>query len=121
LKKVLVIDEDEALRSNILDLLEAEAFDGIGAADGREGIEAALCHLPHAIICDVRMREMHGHDVFKRMRAEPSLATVPFLFLSASAEQADIRAGLTLGANDYLTKPFTCKELLDALALLLRP
>jgi two-component system, NtrC family, response regulator AtoC len=117
---VLVIEDDRAVRSNILDLLEAEGFTGIGAADGRQGVALAVQHLPDLVICDVGMPEIDGFEVFEILSAEPRTAALPFIFLSARAERGDVRRGMALGADDYLTKPFTRNELLDSIHVRLK-
>ncbi len=114
MKRVLVIEDDEGIRENILDLMEAEGFAGVGAANGKEGVIAAISNPPDVIICDVRMPELDGYGVLKSLRDRPETAVVPFIFLTAGAEKSDVRTGMSMGADDYLTKPFTRTELLEA-------
>jgi CheY-like chemotaxis protein len=119
--KILVIEDDENIRCNVLDLLEAEGMTGLGAADGRRGIELAVQQLPALIICDVTMPEVDGYEVLETLSERPETAVIPFIFLSARAERCDVRKGMSLGADDYLTKPFTRLELLETIrARLLR-
>ena len=120
MKRVLVIEDDEGIRENILDLMEAEGFAGTGAANGKDGVIAAIQSTPDVIICDVRMPELDGYGVLKSLRARADTAVVPFIFLTAGAEKSDIRTGMSMGADDYLTKPFTRAELLDAVRARLR-
>jgi len=120
MSKVLVIEDDEAIRSNVLDLLEAEGYDGIGAPTGEAGLELAVQQLPALIICDVGMPGIDGFEVFEILSAQPTTAVIPFIFLSARAERQDVRRGMALGADDYLTKPFTRKELLESIEVRLR-
>ena len=115
MSKILVIEDDEGIRSNVLDLLEAEDLQGIGAADGRSGIALAVQHLPDLIICDVMMPEIDGYGVLEILSQRAETAAIPFIFLSARAERADVRRGMAQGADDYLTKPFTRVELLEAI------
>lgn len=115
--KILVIEDEQLVRENILDLLEAEGFDGIGAENGHVGVTWAWEHKPDLIICDVMMPELDGYDVLKLLRKEPITATIPFIFLTAKADKSDFRQGMQLGADDYLTKPFTSTELLNAIAV----
>jgi two-component system response regulator AtoC len=117
---VLVIEDDLAVRSNILDLLEAEGFNGLGAADGRAGVALAVQHLPDLVICDVGMPGIDGFEVFEILSGQAHTAVLPFIFLSARAERADVRRGMALGADDYLTKPFTRNELLDSIHIRLK-
>src|SRR5262245_59016269 len=120
MNKILVIEDDEVVRKNVLDLLEAEGYDGQGAPDGKRGVELAVQLLPDLIICDVAMPGIDGFEVFELLSAQPSTAVLPFIFLSARAERADVRRGMTLGADDYLTKPFTRSELLDSIRIRLK-
>jgi two-component system response regulator AtoC len=120
MNKILVIEDDPAVRSNILDLLEAEGYAGLGAANGKHGIELAVQQLPDLVICDVGMPGIDGFEVFEILSAQPATAALPFIFLSARAERADVRRGMALGADDYLTKPFTRTELLDSIRVRLK-
>ena len=120
MKRVLVIEDDEGIRANILDLIDAEGFDGVGACNGKEGVIAAMLRTPDVVICDVRMPELDGYGVLRSLRERPETAAVPFIFLTAGAERSDIRTGMAMGADDYLTKPFTRTELLEAVHARLR-
>ncbi|WP_377476894.1 MAG: response regulator [Microcoleus anatoxicus] len=115
--KILVIEDEAAIRENILDLLEAENFVSLGAANGQVGIEMAIEQMPDLILCDMMMPEIDGQGVLKALRSEPLTATIPFIFLTAKAEKTDIRLGMELGADDYITKPCTPQELLKAIAI----
>jgi two-component system, OmpR family, alkaline phosphatase synthesis response regulator PhoP len=115
MKKILVIEDEPAVRANILELLEAEDFDAVGAENGFIGAMWAQEHLPDLIICDVMMPEVNGYEVLGALREVPATAAIPFIFLTAMVDKADIRQGMDLGADDYLTKPFTRTELLGAI------
>lgn len=115
--KILVIEDEQLVRENILDLLEAEGFEGIGAENGHVGVTWAWDHKPDLIICDVMMPELDGYEVLKLLRKEPVTATIPFIFLTAKADKSDFRQGMQLGADDYLTKPFTSADLLGAISV----
>lgn len=115
--KILVIEDEESIRENILDLLEAENFEGIGAINGKVGIKLAIEQIPDLILCDMMMPEVDGHGVIKALRSEPLTATIPFIFLTAKADKSDVRTGMELGADDYITKPCTPQELLKAIAI----
>jgi two-component system, NtrC family, response regulator AtoC len=115
LKKALVIEDDAVIRSNIIDLLEAESYTAIGAENGRVGLELARKENPALIICDIRMPEVDGFEVLTALRASPETRALPFIFLSAAADRAEVRKGMNLGADDYVTKPFTRVELLEAI------
>jgi two-component system, sensor histidine kinase and response regulator len=114
-QKILVIEDQPEIRSNLLELLDAENFQTYAAEDGSEGIQAALEHLPDLIICDVMMPELDGYDVLNLLRQDSKTAMIPFIFLTAKATGEDLRQGMNLGADDYLTKPFTHSELLGAI------
>ncbi len=113
-KKILVIEDEHAIRLNILDILEMEGFESIGADDGREGIAIAKKHLPDLIICDILMPKLDGYDVLAELRSDPSTTAIPFIFLTAKTTREDFRQGMNLGADDYLTKPFEIEELINA-------
>ena len=115
MKKILVIEDEDVIRSNLMELLEVEDFDVIGAENGRVGLSLAREYLPNLIVCDVMMPDLDGYGVLEALRRDPVLATIPFVFLTAKAERTDLRQGMDLGADDYLTKPFTRDELLKAI------
>jgi DNA-binding NarL/FixJ family response regulator len=92
-----------------------ENYDVVECADGRAGLKAARARRPDLILCDVTMPKLDGHGVLRALQAEPALATVPFIFLTAKGERGDIRSGMELGADDYLPKPVTGSELLRAI------
>ncbi len=112
--KILLIEDDELVRENVLELLDAEGFDSLLAENGRIGIQVAQHNIPDLILCDVMMPEIDGYGVLSQIRQNPETMTIPFIFLTAKAAKGDFRAGMELGADDYLTKPFTRAELLGA-------
>lgn len=114
--KVLVIEDERVIRENLVEMLELENFELRSAANGKIGVELAQSFRPDVIICDVMMPELDGYGVLKTLRADPMTATIPFIFLTARADKLDLRAGMELGADDYLTKPCTPDELLTAIA-----
>ncbi|MEO1620805.1 MAG: response regulator [Cyanobacteria bacterium J06632_3] len=114
--KVLVIEDETEIRANLLELLEFEGYNVIGASNGAIGLIGALEYRPDIILCDVMMPELDGHDVLAALRQEPETALTPFIFLTALADKGDIRKGMTLGADDYITKPFTCAEVIGAIS-----
>ncbi|MTJ12183.1 EAL domain-containing response regulator [Anabaena sp. UHCC 0187] len=113
--KILVIEDEESVRENLLDLLEAENFETVVAANGRIGLNMAMSEYPDLILCDMMMPELDGYGVLTALRQEPSTATIPFIFLTAKSAKSDFRQGMNMGADDYLTKPFTRSELLSAI------
>ena len=116
MKKILVIEDEQIIRENILKLLKAEGFDVTGAENGAQGLNAAVSNLPDVIICDVMMPELDGYGVLRALRSDPVTATLPFVFLTGKAERSEMRQGMELGADDYLTKPFTKAELVGAIS-----
>lgn len=120
MKTILVIEDDYVIRENILKILKAEGFDVMGAENGMQGLSLAMSNLPDVILCDVLMPELNGYGVLMALRANPATATVPFVFLTGKADRAEIRQGMELGADDYLTKPFTKAELVGAIAIRLK-
>ncbi|MDB9372571.1 EAL domain-containing response regulator [Nodularia sphaerocarpa] len=113
--KILVIEDEESVRENLLDLLEAENFETLTAENGQIGISLAVSAMPDLILCDMMMPEIDGYGVLTAVREEPLTATIPFIFLTAKSAKADFRQGMDMGADDYLTKPFTRAELLRAI------
>lgn len=111
MKTILVIDDATALREEIIEALEYLEFQVIGAANGAIGMQLAQEHLPDLIVCDIMMPEIDGYAVLKALRQNRQTAAIPFIFLSAKADKLDMRQGMNLGADDYLTKPFTLDEL----------
>ncbi len=112
--KILVIEDEELVRANIAELLDAEEHDVVTAENGFLGALWAQEHLPELIICDVMMPELNGYEVLETLSENPDTAMIPFIFLTAMADKAEIRQGMTSGADDYLTKPFSRSELLEA-------
>jgi class 3 adenylate cyclase/tRNA A-37 threonylcarbamoyl transferase component Bud32 len=113
-KKVLVIEDEPSIRNNIMLMLKVEKYAAIGAENGRVGLELARSDPPDLILCDVMMPEMDGFAVLEALRAEPRFAEIPFIFLTALDDRSSMRRGMNLGADDYLPKPFTRNELLEA-------
>ncbi len=113
-KKVLVIEDEASIRNNIMLMLKVERYAASGAENGRVGLEMARSDPPDLILCDVKMPEMDGFAVLEALRAEPRLADIPFIFLTALDDRSSTRRGMNLGADDYLPKPFTRNELMEA-------
>ena len=113
--RILVIEDEPQMRRNILTILDMEGFDALGAENGRLGLEMIRSQRPDLILCDVMMPELDGYGVLKELRADPAIAEIPFVFLTAKGERGDFRAGMNLGADDYLTKPVVLDDLLKAI------
>ena len=111
MKKILVIDDEEWLREMVTMALQQKGFDVVEAGDGSSGIETARQHLPDLILCDVNMEKVDGYLTLSALRNEPVTASIPFILMTGLADNAGMRHGMELGADDYLPKPFT----LDAL------
>ncbi|MDX2051287.1 MAG: sigma-54 dependent transcriptional regulator [Polyangiaceae bacterium] len=112
MERILVINDDQDSRERLLQLVLGEGFEGIGAADAKTGISAALAQHPDVIVCDVSAQIMDGHYVLRAVRDYPETAGIPFILLSGGAQPADLRTSMRCGADDYLTKPFELRELL---------
>lgn len=115
MKKVLLIEDDFSLRENTAELLELAGYSVTMAPNGKIGVDLAKSHMPNIIVCDIMMPELDGYGVLQELSADDSTKHIPFIFLSAKTERSEIRKGMDLGADDYLTKPFEEDELLSAL------
>jgi serine/threonine protein kinase/ActR/RegA family two-component response regulator len=113
--RVLIIEDEDAIRHNVVETLTYEGFTTLEAENGLVGVQLAFQHRPDLIICDVMMPELDGYDVLRKLQTEPTTAMIPFIFLTALADRQYVRYGMALGADDYLTKPFTPDELLDTI------
>ena len=89
--KILVIEDEESVRDNLLDILEAENFETVAAANGRIGVEMAMSEYPDLILCDIMMPELDGYGVLKALRQESSTSTIPLIFLTANTAKSDFR------------------------------
>jgi signal transduction histidine kinase len=114
MKKVLVIDDTADIRSIISESLNLYGFTALSAEDGRSGIDLAKQEIPDLVICDINMPNVDGYATLASLREDERTATIPFIFLTGSTDKVTMRKGMELGADDYLTKPFTHKELLAA-------
>ena len=111
---VLIIDDSPDIRMLICESLNLSGYSTLDAGDGKTGIELATKHLPNLIICDVNMPGIDGYATLKALRDSEATATIPFVFLTGASDKLNMRRGMELGADDYLTKPFTHQELLAA-------
>ncbi|MDB6111022.1 MAG: Two component transcriptional regulator, LuxR family [Pedosphaera sp.] len=116
MKKILIIEDQPAMRRSLESTLEMEGFQVMLAEDGRTGLELALSAKPDLILCDVMMPGLGGHGVLQVLRADPRTVHLPFIFLTARADKRDVRTGMNLGADDYLTKPVAKSDLLAAIS-----
>ncbi len=115
MKKILVIEDEPEMRRNLATILRLEKFEPVSAENGKVGVELAKREKPDLILCDVMMPGLDGYGVIAALRANSETVTIPFIFLTAKGEKPDIRAGMNLGADDYLTKPVAKADLLAAI------
>ena len=115
--KILVIEDTVQLREDISDALELEGFEVISAGDGHTGVRMANEHLPDLILCDIMMPGIDGYNVLQLLKSKDGELRFPFIFITALAERENFRAGMELGADDYLIKPFTIAELFNAIEI----
>ncbi|HAD05746.1 MAG TPA: hybrid sensor histidine kinase/response regulator [Anaerolineaceae bacterium] len=115
MKKILVIEDETDIRENIIDLLSEEGYLAVGAKDGEEGIHKIWQEFPDLVLCDILMPKVDGYGVLTVVSKSPVTSTIPFIFLTAKTQREDLRKGMALGADDYITKPFTRLELLQAI------
>ncbi|HEK19107.1 MULTISPECIES: response regulator [unclassified Mucilaginibacter] len=114
-KQVLIIEDNSDIRENVVEILELADFSVLQADNGKTGVELAFKHKPDIILCDIMMPDLDGYGVLYLLNKNPDTATIPFIFLTAKAERVDLRKGMEMGADDYLTKPFDDMELLNAI------
>ncbi|BFP41256.1 response regulator [Flavobacteriaceae bacterium GF1] len=115
MKKILLVEDDISLRENMEELLDLSGFSVCAVANGRAAIAMAKKEMPDLILCDIMMPEMDGYAVLEHLSASPKTCKIPFVFVSAKTERHDVRKGMDLGADDYLTKPFEEEELLNTI------
>jgi DNA-binding response OmpR family regulator len=116
-EKILIVEDELALRETLEYNLSQEGYTVLSAADGQTGVDLALQEQPHLVLLDIMLPGMDGIEVCKRLRKE---INVPILMLTARADEIDKVVGLEVGADDYMTKPFSMRELLARVKALLR-
>ncbi|MFD2600160.1 response regulator [Sphingobacterium corticis] len=120
-QKVLIIEDHLEIREGTAEILElTDNYEVLTAANGREGVDLALEHIPDLILCDIMMPELDGYGVLYMLGKYETTKNIPFIFLTAKTERADIRKAMEMGADDYLTKPFDDIELLNAIEVRLK-
>jgi len=110
MKKILLVEDDTSLRENIAELMELSGFRVYSASNGRIAVDMAKKNLPDLVLCDIMMPEMDGYGVLEKLSSDQNTRHIPFIFVSAKTEKQDVRRGMNLGADDYLTKPFDRDE-----------
>src|SRR6188474_2463150 len=119
-KKILIIEDNVEVRENTSEILELAGYNVVTAPDGKVGVDLAQKEHPDLVICDIMMPELDGYGVLHILNKNAETAAIPFIFLTAKTEKTDIRKGMNLGADDYLTKPFDDTDLLNAIEARLR-
>lgn len=117
---ILIIEDNEDIRESTAEILELANYHVLQADNGKTGVNLATKHLPDLILCDIMMPEMDGYGVLYVLSKKTKTAVIPFIFLTAKAERLDMRRGMEMGADDYLTKPFDDVELLNAIEVRLK-
>ncbi|MBO6517519.1 MAG: response regulator [Bacteroidia bacterium] len=120
MKTILIIEDNVEIRENLAEILELDGYEVVTASDGIEGVSSAQENLPNLILCDIMMPNLDGYGVLHMLSRNPETMRIPFIFLTAKAEKVDIRKGMSLGADDYIVKPFDETDLLNAVENRLR-
>lgn len=120
MKTILLIEDNEDIRENMGEILELAGYKILAAENGKVGVALAIEHKPDLIVCDIMMPVLDGYGVIHMLQKNEDTQKIPFIFLTAKAERAEIRKGMELGADDYITKPFNGTELLNAIESRLR-
>jgi DNA-binding response OmpR family regulator len=115
MKRILIIEDEPEMLRNLTTILRLEKFRPLSAENGRLGVDLAKTQKPDLILCDVAMPGLDGYGVIAALRADTETVSIPFIFLTANAEKLDVRAGMNLGADDYITKPVAKADLLAAI------
>jgi len=115
MKKILIIEDEDTVRKPIVSMLKLEGFAVNDSDNGEEGLVKAMNEQPDLILCDVMMPKVDGYEVLSKVRKEKGLRYTPFVFLTAKAEHGEVRKGMNLGAEDYLTKPVDREDILNAI------
>jgi DNA-binding response OmpR family regulator/DNA-binding CsgD family transcriptional regulator len=116
---VLIIEDEQDILENIAEILNFQSYVTFTANNGRQGINIALEKKPDLILCDILMPMINGYDVLQKIREHDEMSHIPFIFITALSERENFRKGMTIGADDYLSKPFTHDELTNAVSSLL--
>src|SRR5215467_2024129 len=115
MKSILVIDDNPDIRDNTAEILELAGYKTFTAENGKQGVDMAIKERPSVIVCDIMMPELDGYGVLHLLRKNQETQNIPLIFLTAKAERADLRKGMEMGADDYVTKPFEELELMNAI------
>jgi two-component system sensor histidine kinase/response regulator len=114
LEKILIIEDEQLILESIAEYLQQEGYECMQASNGEDGIQIANHETPDLVVCDINMDGINGYEVLRNLRTNPQTSTIPFIFLSALTDKSDLRKGMILGADDYITKPFQPEDLLKS-------
>ena len=120
METILIIEDEENVRNGLCELFDSAGYNVISACDGISGLTEAKSKFPDLIISDIMMPNMDGFALLKAIQSDPDTALIPFVFLTAKTDSLDIRNGMNIGADDYITKPYRAKELLNAVQIRLK-
>jgi CRP-like cAMP-binding protein/CheY-like chemotaxis protein len=120
MKRILIIEDNAELRENMAEIIALGDYEVLTAENGKLGVEAALAQAPHLIVCDIMMPVLDGYGVYHLLSKHAETASIPFIFLTAKSEKADIRKGMDMGADDYIMKPLDDIQLLHAIEVRLK-
>src|SRR3954452_2791740 len=120
MKKILLIEDNDEIRENTAEILELSNYKVFTASNGKIGVELAVEKKPDLIVCDIMMPVLDGYGVLMMLQKNSETQQIPFIFLTAKTERSDMRKGMQLGADDYITKPFEGSELLSAIEIRLK-
>ncbi len=114
MEKILIIEDEQLILESIAEYLQDEGYECLQASNGEDGIQIANHETPDLVVCDINMDGLNGYEVLRNLRTNPQTSTIPFIFLSAMTDKSDLRKGMILGADDYITKPFQPEDLLNS-------
>lgn len=117
MRKIVVIEDNNDIRDSIVEILELANYKVLLAKNGIEGVELAIAEVPDLILCDIMMPDLDGYGVLYLLAKNAKTSSIPFIFITAKSERADLRKGMEMGADDYLVKPFGRLELLNAIEI----
>src|SRR6478735_238265 len=120
MKTILVIDDNNEIRENTAEILDLAGYKTVTAENGKKGVAQALKEKPDLIVCDIMMPDLDGYGVLHLLKKNPETENIPFIYLTAKTERSDLRKGMEMGADDYITKPFDDIELLRAIEIRLK-
>jgi len=112
---ILIVEDNSSIRENVVEMLELEGYNVYAALDGFMGLQIATDIIPDLILCDVMMPELNGHELFDKLKKNPSTNNIPFVFMTSSVENKEIELALSKGADGYIKKPFDDKEFFDTI------